>query len=238
MRPPQGFFDLGLALWDLGVHGASQQHLTRGAAMAQQQLNLTTSRSKSGDSDAYDSNLANKASDGTKRAGRSDDKASSRSKSIGSKKGSASTAAAARSHSALRSLEAMKLRVAFDQAWTRALASPSSKRRSHASSAFSRSSSLSSSGLEIDDDSKEWEAFLWRLQHLQNQHDQPNATNAEHTTETSTAAAATATSSTAIPREQLPLLLRPSELLELFAPIPVIAWRGAAAVRREWKVEI
>ena len=239
VRPPQGFFDLGLALWDLGVHSASQQHLTRGVAMAQQQLNLTSSNSKSSSRSDDDSQPTGEASDGTKRAGRSDNKGSSRSKSSDAKKGRTSTAAAASSHSALRSLEAMKLRVAFDQAWTPAppLAPPSSssKRRSHASSTFSRSSSISSSGLEIDDDSSEWESFLYRLQHLQNQHHQPEAASAEHTTDAPTTAAAAPTTRAAMPREELPQLLRPSELLELFAPIPVIAWRGAAAVRESAK---
>ena len=174
--------------------------------MDQQQLNPTTTGSSS-------SNLNNDGNPTDKFLGSAEGADSSRttssSKSSASRKRSSTpgNTGGAISSSALRSLDAMKLRLAFDLAWTPAAPVPSSKKQSRASNTLSRSSSSSGGGKRNKDDN-EWELFLLRLQDMKDQRYQLNAT---------TEGTAALTVNTMAPQKRLLQLLRPGELLELFA---------------------
>ena len=191
--------------------------------MDQQQLNPTTTGSSS-------SNLNNDGNPtdnflGSAEGADSSSRTTSSSKSSASRKRSSTpgNTGGAISSSALRSLDAMKLRLAFDLAWTPAAPVPSSKKQSRASNTLNRSSGGGGGGKKSSDDN-EWELFLLRLQDMKDQRHQLNAT---------TEGTAALTVNTMAPQKRLLQLLRPGELLELFAPIPAVAWRGSRAVRSE-----
>ena len=197
--------------------------------MDQQQLNPTTTGSSSSninnDGNPTDKFLGSAEGADSSNERDSSSRTTSSSKSSASRKRSSTpgNTGGAISSSALRSLDAMKLRLAFDLAWTPAAPVPSSKKQSRASNTLNRSSGGGGGGKKSSDDN-EWELFLLRLQDMKDQRHQLNAT-----TEGST----TSTTATMPPQKGLPQLLRPGELLELFAPIPAVAWRGSRAVRSE-----